>query len=249
MSMFNNLQIAIPSRSRPYIQKTIENLSQNFWPNIVVVVPEPQYSDYRAAISMEIKVVPFGISGIGAKRQFILTMKASGKLIMFDDDLTFYKRVPDDASKFVRMTVKDSEQMVLDLVAYLDLYVMVGMVDKFMSQTRPRDFIECSRCNKVLGVNRDMLPDPWPEFRIPHDEDHDFHLQLITRGYRTAILTEYSKMDPVQAPGGCTDWRSQEVFDETYRLLMYYWPSIVKIGPGNRVSYRWKEAMRIGGLI
>jgi hypothetical protein len=198
---------------------------------------------------MKVEVVPFGISGIGLKREFILNMKPDGKVIMFDDDLTFYRRLENDSSKFVRMTPDDSDLMIGELVRYLDNYPMVGMTDKFMSQTRPRQFVECSRFNKVLGFNRDLLPLPWPKFRLPHDEEHDVHLQLLTRGYRTAVLTEYSKSDPVQAPGGCTDWRSQEVYDETYRLLQEYWPSIVTIGPGNRVSYRWKEAMRIGGLL
>lgn len=254
--MYDNLQIAIPSRSRPHVQKTIYNISQIFWPNIIIVVPIYQYQEYRDAAPDDVDIIPFRGEGIGNKRQFILSLKKTGKLIMFDDDLTFYKRVSDD--KFARMVASDSNQMIDDIVKFLDSHVMVGMVDKFMSHTRPRGFVECSRCNKVLAFNRDKLPDPWPEFRLPHDEEHDVHLQLITRGYRTAILTEYSKSDPVQAPGGCTDWRSPEVFEETYRLLLKYWPDIVGIHDiinkkneiiGTRVSYRWKKAMQIGGLI
>jgi hypothetical protein len=168
---------------------------------------------------------------------------------MIDDDLTFYRRLPDDASKFVRMSPDDSEKMIFELIDFLDKYAMIGMVDKFMSQTRPRGHIECSRFNKVLGFNRDMFPDPWPRFRLPHDEEHDIHLQFLTRGFRTAVLTEYSKSDPVQAPGGCTDWRSPEVFAETYRLLLQYWPDVVSVRGETKVSYRWKKAMEIGGLL
>jgi hypothetical protein len=245
--MFDDLQIAIPSRSRPHVQKTIQNISQNFWTKIILVVPFDQYEEYRAAVPLDINIVPFGGQGIGAKREFILNMKKTGKLIMFDDDLTFYKRL-EDGSKFARMSHLDSEQMITDIVAFLDKYVMVGMVDKFMSQTKPRGFVECTRCNKVLAFNRDMFPDPWPSFRVPHDEDHDIHLQLITRGYRTAVLTEYSKSDPVEAPGGCTDWRSEAVFDLTYKMLLEFWPTIVTIYPNHKVRYNWAEAKRMGGI-
>jgi hypothetical protein len=244
--MFNDLQIAIPSRSRPHVQKTIQSLSQNLWTNIALVVPFTQYEEYRAAVPIDINIVPFEGQGIGAKREFILNMKKTGKIIMFDDDLTFYKRL-EDGSKFARMGRMDTEKMVADIVEFLDKYVMVGMVDKFMSQVRPRGFVECTRCNKVLAFNRDMFPDPWPKFDIKHDEDHNFHLQLITRGYRTAVLTEYSKSDGVQSPGGCTDWRTPELFAEVHQELVRRWPGIVTINK-DRVRYNWKEAMRRGGI-
>jgi hypothetical protein len=245
--MFNDLQIAIPSRSRPHVQKTIQNLSQNLRQYIVLVVPSDQYEDYRGRVSIDINIVPFSGSGIGNKREFILNLKPTGKLIMFDDDLTFYKRL-EDGSKFARMNPDESEKMVSEIVDFLDRYVMVGMVDKFMSQTRPRGFVECTRCNKVLAFNRDMLPNPWPSFRVPHDEDHDIHLQLITRGFRTAVITEYSKSDPVQAPGGCTDWRCDAVFNHAYELMVQYWPTIVTIYPNHKIRYNWREAKRIGGI-
>jgi hypothetical protein len=125
---------------------------------------------------------------------------------------------------------------------------MVGLVDKFMSQTRPRGFVECNRFNQVMGFNRNLFPNPWPSFRVPHDEDHDIHLQFLTRGYRTAVLTEYSKVDNKQASGGCNDWRSPEIFRLTYDLLQEYWPTIVTVKSATKIRYNWQEAKRIGGI-
>lgn len=240
-------QIVIPSRSRPFDQRTLKNLSQNFWADTIIVCPESQYSSYREAVYKKVEIVPFGVMGIGPKRQHILTMQTSGKVIMLDDDLTFYRRAS-DGYKFIRMTPDESELMILEICKFLDKYPMVGVTDKFMSHTRPRGHVECARFNQILGINRNILPNPWPQFRIPHDEEHDFHLQLMTRGIRTAVLTEYSKSQMDDAPGGCNDWRNQAMYDETYRLLLEYWPGIVTI-VNNRARYRWKEAMRIGGLL
>lgn len=239
-----DLQLVIPSRSRPYV-KTLMNISMNLWPIVTIVVPEDQYSDYRVTVPSKVEVIPFGTKGICQKRQFILNMKPTGKVIMFDDDLTLYRR-SDDGLKFAPMYPPETEILILEMVRFLDNYPMVGVTDKFMSHTKPRRFMECTRFNQILGFNRDLLPNPWPEFRIPHDEEHDIHLQLLTRGHKTAVLTEYTKTDK-KGPGGCSDWRSQEVYDETYRLLLEYWPSIVTV-VNNRANYRWKEAMRIGGL-
>lgn len=243
MSMF---KIAIPSRSRPHNQKTLKNISQNFWADTIIVCPESQYSEYRDAIPTQVEIVPFGTSGIGLKRQFILTSEKSGKIIMLDDDLTFWMRV--SPAQFVKMRPEDSEKMFLDLALALDKYPMVGITDKFMSQTRPRGHMECQRFNQVLGFNRDLFPVPWPSFRLPHDEEHDIHLQFLTRGHKTAVLTEYSKTHAPDADGGCNDWRNQAMYEETYRLLLEYWPGIVTV-VNNRARYRWQEAKRLGGLL
>jgi hypothetical protein len=198
---------------------------------------------------MDIAILPFsGLPGVGRKRQFILTMKKTGKVIMMDDDLRFYK-LTEDGMKFPPTSRADTEKMIADICEYLDGYSMVGLTDKFMSQTKPRLYVECQRFNQVLGFNRDLLPDPWPQFRLLNDEEHDVHLQLLTKGYRTAVSTEWSKSDIPNATGGCSDWRNDEVLKEAHDQLLEWWPTIVTIKPNpNRARYNWKEAKRMGGL-
>lgn len=257
--MFGDLQIAIPSRSRANNQRTIYNLSENLWPNTAIIVPYQQYKEYRDAVPREILIIPFSkdVVGVEHQRQAVLDSRLVGKIIMMDDDLKFYIRLI-DGSRFVPAYNDDTEYMVAEIVRQLDTYAMVGLTDKFMSQTKPRHFVECQRFNQVLGINRDLLPDPWPTFRLRHDEEHDFHLQLLTRGHKTAVLTEYTKMDKFNAPGGCSDWRSDKVMQETHARLMELWPGIVSITqkpeqPGkpkqpDRARYNWRLAKDMGGI-
>jgi hypothetical protein len=248
--MFNNLQIVIPSRSRWNEQKTLYNLSEDLWPHVVIVCPIEQYFYYRVHhTKLGIQVLAFQGVGIGAKRQFILNLNPSGKLIMLDDDLKFYKRT-DDGRRFPGAMRSDTIEMIWDIYKMLDTYVHVGLTDKFMSHTKPRGYIECHRFNQVLAFNRDLLPRPWPEFRLWNDEEHDVHLQLLTRGYKTAVLTEWSKSDKSNAPGGCSDWRGPNTLKEAHEKLVEYWPNIVSITPGNpsRARYNWKEAKKMGGI-
>jgi hypothetical protein len=244
-------EILIPSRSRSQTQKTIFNLSQNLWPYTKIVVPSNQYDDYLHAVPVAIQIIPFsGPMGISIKREYILNMNVGGKVIMMDDDLAFYKRSKDGA-RFGKTTPTQTEDMVADIVEMLDKYPMVGLTDKFMSHTRPRGLAECQRFNQVLAINRNTLPKPWPNFKdVPHDEEHHFHLQLLTRGHKTAILTEWSKTEVPNAEGGCSDWRNSDVMKQTHDTLMKLWPGIVTVTPNPpRARYNWREAKRRGGII
>jgi hypothetical protein len=245
-----NLQIVIPSRSRWRDLKTIYNLSSGLWKYTFVVIPNDQHDPYRAAVPTDIALVTFSGSGIHNKRQFILKWQTSGKLIMMDDDLRFYKR-SHDGRKFPETCPAETEQMVEEIVRLLDYYPMVGLTDKFMSQTRPRGYVECSRFNQILGFNRDLLPDPWPEFRVPHDEEHDVHLQLLTRGWKTAVSTEWSKSDKPGAPGGCSDWRDETALKEAHEQLLQLWPGIIEIdikGEKPKARYNWRAAKTVGNI-
>jgi hypothetical protein len=254
--MFEDLQIAIPSRSRWRDIKTVYNLSTRLWSNILVVIPHDQYDPYRASVPTDIAVVSFTGEGIHAKRQAILNWKKTGKIIMMDDDLKFYKRTR-DGKKFPGTLPEQTEQMIEELVRLLDYYPMVGLTDKFMSQTKPRGYMECHRFNQILGFNRDLLPDPWPEFRVPHDEEHDVHLQLLVKGYKTAISTEWSKSDTPNARGGCSDWRNDEILMSAHEKLMELWPGIVTIDfkvdsktdkITRKARYNWRAAKQIGNI-
>jgi hypothetical protein len=243
------VDIFIPSRSRYANLKTIYNLSESLWKNVKLVVPHEQFPQYQRIVPMGIGIIPFNETiGVDKKREFMLHLNTTGKIIMMDDDLKFYKRTG-DGKRFPPATNAETELMVIQIVDYLDRYPMVGLVDKFMSQSRPRGFVECTRFNQVLGFNRDLLPQPWPQFNVQHDEEHSFHLQLLTRGYKTAVLTEWSKADKPNSRGGCSDWRNEEIMRQTHEKLLELWPEIVTITPDPaRARYNWKKAKEIGGL-
>jgi len=201
-------------------------------------------------------VLPFEGFGIAAKRDFILKRERHGKVLMFDDDLKFYKR-SEDGTKFVAMEPEDTLEMIDAIISYLNNYPMVGLVDKFMSQHTPRNHIECHRFNQTLCFNRDLLPDPWPDFRGLIAEEHDIMLQLLTRGCKTAVITEYSKTDKPYADGGCKDWRTTDVMKQEIERMAQLWPGIVSYvdhpdpnhPQGYKVRFDWKKAKKIGGIL
>lgn len=213
-----------------------------------MMVPEDQLEEYKAHIPEQIKVLGFnGDPGIGPKRDYILQIARADKIIMMDDDLRFYKRLGD--GRFVIAMPDDTEAMIGDILTLLDTYPHVGLVDKFMSTGRPRHHQECKRFNQVLAFNRDLFPHPWPRFRLAFaHEEHDMHLQFLTRGYKTAITTEWSKSDKHNSDGGCSDWRSADKFKAAQEQMLKLWPTIVTVKDDQDVNYNWREAKRIGGI-
>src|SRR5262245_34952424 len=124
--MFDNLQITIPSRSRANDQKTIFNLGEDLWPHIIIIVPIEQYLTYRSAVPKDITVLDCPGYGIAAQRDFILMLRNSGKVIMLDDDLKFYKRT-EEGSRFPGALRSDSVGMIWDIYQAMDNYAMVGI--------------------------------------------------------------------------------------------------------------------------
>jgi hypothetical protein len=249
----SDFRIVIPSRSRHNRQKTIFNLSIDFWPLITIVVPEYQYTDYREHVPQDIEVVPCTVEEIAPTREFILNMRANGKVIVMDDDLAFYKRT-EDGRLFKFIAHDETKPMVEEIVKYLDTYTIVGIADKAFSNSLPRQHKEFTRFNDLHGYNRDTLPVPWPSFRWSHGEEHDFALQVVTRGRKICALTEYSKTNAVNARGGCSDWRTNEKMKAGVERLAREWPGLITLTPnekqrqGYNVRFNWKEAKRMGGM-
>jgi hypothetical protein len=247
------ITIYIPSRSRWQTMKTLNQLSEELWPQTMLVVPPDQYQKYRTYSPPEVNITIFDGVGIAAKRQHILTRFPDGKFIMFDDDLLLYKRDPDGKTFHpISRFTDESVELVRTISDLLNTYCYVGATDKFMSHTRPRGFIECARFNQILAINRELLPQPWPQFRsgVDGQEEHDFHLQLLTRGCKTAITTEWSKMDRPGAKGGCSDWRNDDLIIAMSNQLVDFWPGLVSIRDkepqGMYLKFDWRGAINQG---
>jgi hypothetical protein len=214
-----------------------------------------QVEEYRKGLSPSLRVVGLTYNHIGEKRQIILDNFGSGKIIMMDDNLTFYIRSK-DGSKFMTMASQSEStiDMVTTIYSLLDRYASVGLVDKFMSQTKPRDYQTNQRFIHMLSYNRTMLPKGFPKFEVCHYEDHHAHLQLLTQGYKTAVLTEWSKTKS-RAKGGCSDWRTTELMDEASNFMRRTWPDICIFNPergadgAHRLIFRWKLARQKGALL
>ena len=142
-------RIAIPSRNRADKQKTLYNLPESVWPNVSIFVPDFNVDEYKQKLPSEVKIVSVSENGIRATRQAMFDSVENGKILMLDDDLTFWKRNK-EGNKFKRIDKEETGGLIEAIVCLLDIFTAVGLTDKFMSQTKRRNFQEFQRFNDVL---------------------------------------------------------------------------------------------------
>lgn len=247
--MLTDLTIAIPSRSRWWWPKTVDAMHPSLWEHMVVYTPMDQVKHYRDILAKPIRVVGLEYTHIGQKRQMILEKSNTGKVIMMDDNLTFYKRTVTGATfKSMPPASMDTVDMITQICRLLNSYASIGLADKFMSQHKPRQIQEYQRFIHVLCYNLARLPTPWPQFEICHYEDHHFHLQLLEASCPTAIATEWSKTKAGKNTGGCSDWRTEALMDQAADFMLNRWPGICIDNSergedgARRLKFRWKQA-------
>jgi len=242
------VKIYIPSKGRALTQTTAVQLMGADIPfEIVCSLDDPQLSLYKTEWGSSI-IRTFKVSTIHEKRQKILEL--GGKLVMLDDDQTFYARQKDGS--FKKASSKEVRKMFKWFDDALDTYAHAGIVDKFMSNTTPRGEVVSRRYNGVLGYNTALFKRPYPKFRIPVSEEHDVHLQLAAQGSPPIVSCEYSKGTTYYNAGGCTDERSRKSEAEGHKLFASLWPDLVKVVPsktsisGLAIRVRWSKAVKHG---
>lgn len=243
------MRIYIPTVARQDRQETAYLLKQNKIPyTIVTAAGQTGYHDE------DVVWTPPHVKGIMATRNWILDThprfyKGDLKLVLLDDDLMFYERSV-DGSKFPKTT--NISRLLLVIEQMLENFAHGGVTEKFMSQTKPRNYIRNARYYHVLAYNLAKFPDPQPRARVLVGEDHDINLQLLTRGCPNFVLTEWANADRPYAKGGCSTWRNPALELQEADKLAALFPTIVRVvkfpDKPCRLRIQWTEAARIGGL-
>lgn len=184
--------------------------------------------------------------GIRESRQSILEMFDEPKILMFDDDLRFYRRYKTVHGDVMFEKTSDMETLVEDLLIALESFPLVGVHEKFMSQNAPIREKIAGRMLHVTCWNRELWrPGFQPQYRLRTGEDHDFHLQFLTTGHTSALLTDWAQDDKEGAPGGCSEWRRDPLEDVPELARM--WPDYVRVNPKNgRPTIYFKKAWKDG---
>lgn len=233
------MRVAIPTRGRPGDQTAFDFL---------------RYSGYEVMLyANSIKDTPFYIEEcdyrifphdhVGQIRQHIL-QENHGKVLMVDDDVRFHKRKDD--GNFRRATEVEAQDLLAYIDEGLDSYPIMGIAQRFMGQHNPRGSILDKRCLHVMAYNTELLPEPWPEFRLPNSEDTDFQLQVMTRGGTVCISTEYAVDDRGKyREGGCSAYRPFRdcpVEKDTATKMQEFWPGIVTVDKRGQLRVNWRRA-------
>lgn len=232
-----DLQVVIPSRGRVEECKHAVKL----FPQAVVVVHEPEYEAYRAALPAHIEVMAHTLEGgIAPIRQWVLDKLPNEAILFVDDDVRYLKVVAgfETASRVIKdpaaiaQVVENAAYIAKEIGAPIFGFSQAsGDVRKY----RPTDPISLSGwVGSVIGVvGRDIEYDVTLRMRA----DIDFCLRAMLEHRILFIDSRFSFIHHAmfQHKGGNAHMRSGNRSQREIDLLRERWGNWVDVKPGKNV--------------
>jgi hypothetical protein len=252
------MDIFVVSRSRWRKSLTLLSLGK-LSSRVKLIVPRDQYDRYRYMAEMyRCELIPFDGCGIAQKRWFCGEISTSHKFLMLDDDLTLLKRKSPSSTELWQPGLSERTQLASETLhaveKTLDKYAHCSISARQYNHAWGPDGEECGRPGFANAYHRDKFLE-CEHGRVRVMEDFDITLQLLRRGYKNMIISQYAVRQPMsQAEGGCSDYRTPEVQSEAALKLCQLHPLYVSMretdhreggdwfGERDDVRVKWKQA-------
>ncbi|UOF83001.1 glucosyl transferase [Caudoviricetes sp.] len=252
------IQIIIPTMGRATSQHTLRQIPESMLDTVTVVAPAAEKAEIlNQNPGVNFLAEPNDIvgKGIALKRQFIIE-QFKGKIIMLDDDLTFFKR-EELTNSLIKMSDGDYVSMITMVDSMLESYAHGGISAREGNNRIDDSIVYNTRLMRALAYNTKYLRDENVRFdRIEFMSDFDVNLQMLRKGYENFNIYSYAQdQKGSNAEGGCATYRNVERHRKSaFRLkeLHHDFVKVVqkstKVGWGvmgttrTDVNIQWKKA-------
>jgi TET-associated glycosyltransferase-like protein len=249
------VKLLITSHERASQQETLEHLPEIYADPAEIWVQESQAERYRLYLD-DIRVLPVHITTLGATRQYLVELYRGKKIVLMDDDLTFYWREnPDDW----HLTVPPEwamVQMFNEVDEALDKYAHVGLSGREGQNRLTGYSSECTRYMRFTALNTAMMPGHIRYDRINGLSDFDMTLQLLRAGLPSLVFHRWAQgHQQTQARGGlAAGIRTHDRHASEIRQLCELHPGLVRprkkanvsggeFGTREEMTVEWKMAL------
>lgn len=251
------IPVYIPTLKRSEEQRTLENLKGATKP-ILVIRPE-ELEEYKVySDRAEVVCAPESVRGIALTRHWIgkhAMAHGHKTFLMMDDDLDFWKR--DESKALFRCEKPEVLEMLARVEKLLLKYEHVGISTKEGNYQNPEDLTVNTRLLRALAFRTgDFLKVKHGRVRVM--EDFDVALQILKGGGNIANICDFAQgQKSTNAKGGCSEYRTREVHDESACKLAFLHQDCVKlrlkkaksggaIAKRIEVTIAWKKAAEKG---
>ena len=248
--------IIIPTLGRMDKQTTYNNLPDKYKNIVRFVVQSHEYEEMNNRYPKKVLCLPPEINRIAPTREWIFNQFKTFRFMVFDDDLDFVVKQPNQGEGTKWLSSKFTDQDFDDAFALMDQWMNEGIayggllpawVIPDLSQWPVR---ECQRIMTNVFYDGPKIPKDIEWTRVPAAEDFDVNLQLLTRGFKNRISAKYMvTCSETNAEGGCSTWRTLEVHNESQRKLAELWPDFVTVREKEVPSGPWKGKIKLATTI
>jgi hypothetical protein len=258
-------KLVVPSRERAAWLKGRTNHTLRYVahmnPVLFVRDDDTQLDAYRwYANEYEVKLTlqsSKGVLGASQTYDFLIEqaiMEGYERLVVLDDDVNFVTFNPVLGAKpdFVRPTPSQLTQLMNLWVGLLCPEMPAVSMNSILRRTQP-NLLSYSKA--LTWCYAYYLPHfvAHPEHRFAKGVEVEAHcdlnlsLQLLTQGYLTCLDNTLIMVTEPNNPGGCSTYRSEEVWQMSTRYLLAHYPQIVTPMPrrksgGQAMRIAWKKA-------
>lgn len=244
MSKLRELQVFIHTYGRSGDQQSLKRLSPRVRRRTWLVVQERESNLYDWP---RLLILPDHIRMLSPTRQYILEHAKRTKIIMMDDDLAFYRRKSSEDWHLRYCKDKDVSVLFDQLSSWLDDYVHCGVSAREGNNRVEKSHVENTRMMRLLGYNRELVLKAGARFdRLDTKQDFDMTLQLLRAGFENIVSYGFAQGQwrSSNAPGGCSEYRTQDMMSRCAEELAELHPGFVKV-----VTKRTKTAWRDFGNV
>lgn len=227
-------------------------------------MPEAELDKYKRALFNcqfeQVEAVSCISDGIDGTRHEIGQYAAFHgwqKFAMLDDDLINFSvrkftyppgSTPQDFMQpdLVKSSPQDRDEMFATVEQYLDWYAHVGVSPRFNNQAYVGEkpvVRECSRMLRFLAYRTKEFLE-CIHGRVAIAEDFDVTLQLLTKGYKNAVLYQWTQdQTATNSAGGCSIYRTLKLHNDNIQKLHELWPEFTTLKEKKNID---KEAIKLG---
>lgn len=261
-----DLQILIPSRSRPNSMVTPFQIPRKYHNRVSVYVAQEQFEEYQNYYLTEnndFQLVSVStLNDLLGRKLYLMAKDVDSEYIMLcDDDFTFFTRIEPDEFQLRKMFQEDWDRLFLTIEDKFKQNPNLYGVGVSMRQGNNRISPEGnnnSRLNGCIVYKRELFLSAEHD-RVNPMNDFDVNLQLLRRGYDNFLISQFCYNQPgTQSPGGSSDYRTEETQKEAAHKLAEMHPEFVRLrtkvnktgGLRERteVTVQWKKARQSANL-
>jgi TET-Associated Glycosyltransferase len=175
-----------------------------------------------------VHVLPPHITRLGPTREFLCRRYRGEKLVLLDDDLSFYWRVDPADWHLTTPPPHALEQMFREVEDALDSYAHVGISGREGQNREPAYAVECTRYMRFLAYNTAMWPEHITCDRLDGMSDFDTNMQLLRAGLPSRVFYRWAQgQRSTQTPGGCSLYRTHDTHAAEVASLCELHPGLV----------------------
>lgn len=207
------MKIYILTKNRVDKQITLESIPPEYLDHTYLVCGADEIYEH-VKLGRQCIAVPNSVTNYSQKFQWLIDGKASDdrQFIMMDDDL-FFNRRHVVKPKLLPVELRDLRRMFGRFKEMNQQYALSGIHPRQMGHDQPLPQVKNTRLLCVHNINLDLFP----KKRIKVDyfpilADKILNCELLSQGIPNAAITDFTvDWGSVQAPGGCSDYRTAEM--------------------------------------